>query len=105
MVFNLPKYGGDLSIEPDAVGNDGRLDVIAFNQGSLLCGLRYLVGIKTGKHRSFHDVDRRQATCIRITSDSRVPYQLDGDYVGHLPLAIEILPGRIHLRLPVGGQS
>ena len=105
MVFNLPKYGGDLVIEPDAVGNDGRLDVITFKRGSLRSGLRYLAGIKVGKHRYYGDVDRRRATSIRITSGQRVPYQLDGDYAGRLPLSIETLPGRIHLRLPVGPRS
>lgn len=100
MAFNLPRYGGDLSIEPDAIGDDGRLDVITFKRGSLFSGLRYVFGIKTGLHRKFRDVDRHQAKRVRMTSDSRVPYQLDGDYVGRLPLTIEVLPGRIHLRLP-----
>ena len=104
MVFNLPRYGGNLRIEPDAVGNDGRLDVILFKQGSLFSGLRYLAGIKMGTHRGFQDVVRRPATTIRITSDQRVPYQLDGDYAGHLPLTIQTVPGRIHLRVPAKTQ-
>tara|TARA_R110002049_G_scaffold2750_4_gene22034 strand:- start:235836 stop:237008 length:1173 start_codon:yes stop_codon:yes gene_type:complete len=101
MVFNLPKYGGDLLIEPDAVGNDGRLDAILFTRGSLWSGLRYVAGIKLGRHQRFQDVVRRTAKRVHITSDQRVPYQLDGDYAGHLPLTIETIPQRIHLRVPV----
>ena len=107
MVFNLPKYGGDLSIEPDAIGNDGQLDAIMFQNGSLLSGIRYVAGIKTGRHLGFRDVVRYSAPGFCISSDARVPYQLDGDYVGRLPLKIETLPGRIHLRIPMdsGGKG
>lgn len=104
MVFNLPKYGGALAIEPNAIGNDGLLDVILFKKGSLWSGLRYVGGIKTGLHQRFQDVWRQRATRLTISSSHRVPYQLDGDYAGHLPLTIETLPGRVHLRLPVDSK-
>ena len=60
MVFNLPRYGGFLNIEPDAVGNDGLLDVIAFEQGSITSGLKYVAGIWLGRHFGFRDVIRRR---------------------------------------------
>ena len=102
MVFNLPCYGGDLQIEPDAVGDDGRMDMIMFKEGSWFSGLRYVAGIKMGRHQRYADVVRHQAKSIRMTSHGRVPYQLDGDYAGRLPLTIQTLPGHVHLRLPVG---
>lgn len=100
MVFNLPQYATGLSIEPDAIGHDGLLDVIAFRGGSIYTGLKYLAGIKTGRHRSFGDVIRRRGASIELAASDRVPYQLDGDYVGRLPLKIETLPERVQLLLP-----
>jgi diacylglycerol kinase family enzyme len=102
MTFNFPCYGGSLSIEPDANGSDGLLDVITFRQGSVPSGLRYLAGVLTRRHHLFRDVVRLRGTSVRFSSDQRVPYQLDGDYGGRLPLEIEMLPSRVHLLLPPG---
>ncbi len=100
MVFNLPRYAAGLAIEPDAVGNDGELNVIAFRRGSILIGIRYLAGIWLGRHLKFPDIIRCRGKVIEISSESRVPYQLDGDYAGRLPLKITTLPGRVHLLVP-----
>jgi diacylglycerol kinase (ATP) len=99
MVFNLPRYAAGLAIEPDACGDDGVLDLIGFKRGSILSGLRYVGGVFCGVHRNWSDVVRRRSEEIELTSKARVPYQLDGDYVGHLPLVIETLPGRVRLRV------
>jgi diacylglycerol kinase family enzyme len=100
MVFNLPRYGGGLNIEPGAAGDDGMLDVIAFRRGSIPSGLKYITGIWTRRHLGFADVVRRRGREIEITSDDRVPFQLDGDYAGRLPLKIETNPGQVLLLLP-----
>ena len=100
MTFNLPKYAGGLLIEPRAIGDDGQLDVITFGRGGVLSGLGYAAGVALGRHVGFPSVERRQATTIEITSERPVPYQLDGDYVGRLPLRIETLSKRVRLLLP-----
>ncbi len=100
MVFNLPCYGGALMIEPDAIGTDGELDLIAFRKRSIASGLRYFGGVITGGHTRFTDVVRRRVQTIELDSDQPVPFQLDGDYAGRLPLKIETLPRRLHLLLP-----
>lgn len=101
MVFNLPQYGGDLTIEPAAIADDGLFDVIAFRSGSILSGLRYLVEIWFGWHLANASVVRARASAVSIESELRVPYQLDGDYVGRLPLKIEMLPRSVRLLMPV----
>ncbi len=105
MVFNFPCYAGHLKIEPDANGSDGLLDVITFRKGSIGSGLRYLAGVVTGRHKKFGDVISTRGTSIRFSCESRVPYQLDGDYGGHLPLRIEMLPSRVRLLLPASPED
>ncbi len=101
MVFNLPKYGGGLSIEPDAIGDDGLLDVIAFRGGSIPSGLKYVSGIWLKRHLGFRDVIRRRGKTIRLASEAgRIPFQLDGDYAGRLPLEIKTLERRVPLLVP-----
>jgi diacylglycerol kinase family enzyme len=100
MVFNLPCYGGGLTIEPDAIGDDGLLDVIAFQGRSVVSGLKYVAGIKTGRHLGFADIVRFRASAVRLESSQRAHYQVDGDYGGRLPIAIGIKPGAVQLLLP-----
>ncbi|MDE0866126.1 MAG: diacylglycerol kinase family protein [Rubripirellula sp.] len=100
MSFNLPRYGGGLNIEPDALGDDGLLDVIAFERGSIASGLNYVAGIWSGRHLDAEDVIRLRGQTIRVESKKDVAYQLDGDYGGQLPLEIETLPGCVPLLIP-----
>ncbi|WP_146392625.1 diacylglycerol/lipid kinase family protein [Allorhodopirellula solitaria] len=100
MAFNLPRYGGGLGIEPGAVADDGKLDRIALLQGFFFQGLHYFARIKLGKHLRHRDISRRRFQRALWTSPERVPYQIDGDYGGRLPLEIEVLPGRVTLLRP-----
>ena len=45
----------------------------------------------------------RMAKTIRIESDVDVPYQMDGDPGGVLPVEIEVLPQRVTLVAPAPG--
>jgi diacylglycerol kinase family enzyme len=96
-VVNVPRYAGGLSISPGASPHDGLLDVCTFKEGSLLSGLMYLGGVALGQHVRWQDFVTIRATEVRIESDVPVPFQLDGDPGGHLPLEIRVLPGRLTL--------
>ena len=97
MAFNLPCYAGGLSIEPHAIGNDGLIDVVAFEGRSIASGLRYVAGIRMGWHLSFPDIIRFRARSIHVHCESRVPFQRDGDYGGRLPIEISVQPAAIEL--------
>lgn len=100
MIFNLPKYGGGLRIEPEAIDNDGELDVIAFTRGSVFSGMRYVAGIWLGRHARYPDVVRRRGRVVEVSSRGAVPFQLDGDYAGQLPVRVEVQPSSVRLILP-----
>lgn len=99
-VVNLPRYAIGLQIAPRASGQDGLLDLCAFKEGSLWNGLRYLGGVWMRQHESWTDCVTRRITHVRIESDEQVPYQLDGDPGGFLPLDIEVIPQRLTLLTP-----
>ncbi len=99
-VFNLPCYGGGLRIAPQADGSDGLLDVCSFRGGHLWAGLKYTATILLGQHQRLADWTTWRARRLRITSEAPVPYQLDGDPGGMLPLDIRVLPGRLTLVVP-----
>lgn len=105
MAFNLPRYGGGLDIEPDARGDDGKLARISLRKGKLWSGLKYLIQIWMGWHLRNSDVNRRRFQTAVWTSPTRVPYQIDGDYAGRLPLEISVLAGRVTLLKPGGNRQ
>ncbi|HJN07378.1 MAG TPA: diacylglycerol kinase family protein [Pirellulaceae bacterium] len=102
-VGNLPRYAGGLRILPDADGNDGFLDLCTFKEGSIWNGLRYLSGVIMGQHQTWEDCTTKRTRCLRIESEAgEVPFQMDGDPGGVLPVAIRILPDRLTLLVPHG---
>ncbi len=100
-LVNLPVYAGGLQFSPDAVGTDGLLDACTFGSGSFWHALRYLGYVVTRRHRGLSDYSSTHVRRARIESDEPVPYQLDGDPGGFLPLTIEVLPKRFTLVAPL----
>ena len=96
-VVNLPRYAGGLNIAPAAVGSDGLLDICTFKEGSLWSALVYLGEVVLGQHETMEDFTHVQAAELRVESDAPVPFQLDGDPGGELPLEIRSLPGRLRV--------
>jgi diacylglycerol kinase (ATP) len=99
-VFNFPCYAMGLPICPDATGWDGELDLCTFRQGNLYNGLVYLAGIIFRRHRTFQDARFQEFTRLRIESDGEVPFQIDGDPGGNLPLEITVEPRSLPLLVP-----
>lgn len=94
---NLPRYALGLQMVPAAVATDGLLDVCLLRRGSLPHGLRYLAGVMLGRHARFADCTMTQCRSLRIEADAPVPYQIDGDPGGWLPVDVEMLPARVTL--------
>ncbi len=99
-IFNLPRYAWGLPLAPEAAPNDGLLDLCAFRRGSWWAGMQYLAAAQLGYHRRLSDCRIERGRRFRITSDRPVPYQLDGDPGGVLPVDVEVLPDRLTLLVP-----
>jgi len=99
-VFNVPRYAMDLRIAPEADPEDAKLDICTFPRGKLLHGLIYVAAVFVGQHRRLTRCENHQTDRIRIESDAPVPFQLDGDPGGELPLEIRVLPKRVKLLVP-----
>jgi diacylglycerol kinase family enzyme len=99
-VSNLPCYAGKLCFSPQAAGDDGRLDLCAFQGGSIWACLRYLIAVLAGRHEALRDCVTARATRMVLTAGEPVPYQLDGDPAGWLPLVIDVLPRRVNVLVP-----
>ncbi|MDO5113930.1 MAG: diacylglycerol kinase family protein, partial [Planctomycetia bacterium] len=99
-ISNIPKYGWGVPITPKAVPNDGVMDVCLWRGGSLASGLFLTVTAQCGIHPWFSRCHMRTGNRFRISlapgqKEVPVPYQLDGDPGGNLPVEVEVLPRRL----------
>jgi diacylglycerol kinase (ATP) len=99
-VFNLPCYGGGLQLLPQADGSDAQLDLCGIRRGSFPRFLALAAAVYLRQHQRLGNWMTRKARRLRIESDAPVPYQLDGDPGGFLPLEIEVLPNRLTMIVP-----
>jgi diacylglycerol kinase family enzyme len=98
--FNLPCYGGGLRLCPQANGTDGLLDVCGFRGGGFWRGLGFAAQVALGCHQRSADWTTVRVRRLRLTAAEPVPYQLDGDPAGVLPLDVDVLPHRLTLVEP-----
>lgn len=99
-IVNVPRYALGLRFVRDALGTDGHLDLCTFRGGSFFHGLWYLGSLLVQQHRLLPDCMIERVRRLRIESDRPVPYELDGDASGFLPLDVQIEPNRMTLIVP-----
>ncbi len=92
---NLPAYALGLPIAPQAVENDGLIDVHLFQRGSAFQMARYLCSVGAGLHERLSDVISVRASRVRLESQVPVPLQVDGDPAGQTPAEVRVLPGAL----------
>ena len=70
---------------PSARDDDGWLDVIVFRKPGPFQALYYLWKVFRGTHLDDPGVFHRRAKKVVVTSQHRIPVQIDGDPGGYLP--------------------
>jgi diacylglycerol kinase (ATP) len=93
-VGNAPSYGGGYRITPDALLDDGLLDVCVLGPVSKLDFERTLPKARTGEHVRHPAVTVRRARVVTLSSPGVVAYA-DGERMGPLPLTCECVPGAV----------
>jgi diacylglycerol kinase (ATP) len=96
-IANGAYYGGGMRICPDAEVDDGMLDLCIVGNLSRLAALREIPNLYRGTHIGHPAVEMARARRIEIDGDRDTLVHLDGEPFGHLPLRVEIAPGRLVL--------
>ena len=84
-VFNAPRYALGLPFAPAARDDDGWLDLIVFRKPGPFQALYYLWKVFWGTHLDDPGVFHRRVKRVVVTSQHRIPVQIDGDPGGYLP--------------------
>lgn len=83
-------YGGPFNMFRQGSQTDGLLDVLIFKNQSPWDLFRYMQAVLMGQHPNLDDVEYFQTESLTLTSEAPVPYELDGEMVGYLPLRVII---------------
>lgn len=79
VIANAPDYGGRLDPAPDAVLNDGLLDVVFMPGATRLSMLAWIARTRLNVHRSVPGVVNCRGSHVRVTFEAPTPWQLDGE--------------------------
>jgi diacylglycerol kinase family enzyme len=102
IVGNSRCYGSRYAATPGANPFRGDLEVVAQRGRGRRAALSFLLGIPWGRHVRRTDVVVTRSERVRIepaSPTSPVPYQVDGDVVGSLPVEVTIEPRSLRVRL------
>lgn len=92
LIGNGRFYGGNLPVFPAAKVDDGWLDLCVFPRMSWGLIARYAFGFVAGAPLVPRDVRMLRVTRARLTATA-VPFEVDGDLCGDLPVELGIAPG------------
>ncbi len=93
---NNVSFGGGMKVTPDALLDDGLLDVMVVQPLSRTAFLRIFPRVFRGAHVSDRRVSIQRASRIRIEADDIVAYA-DGERFAPLPVEIECVPGALRV--------
>ncbi|HUR11564.1 MAG TPA: diacylglycerol kinase family protein [Flavitalea sp.] len=97
-IANGSRYGGGFMVAPQAVLNDGLLDLVYIDEIGLWGRLKYLPVVEKGKHLQLSFIHWRRLKKIIISSPVLLPAHLDGEFMESTEFDIEILPARFLFR-------
>jgi diacylglycerol kinase (ATP) len=97
LVQNTPYTGGGLLIAPDAVVDDGWLDVVVIGPIRKLDLLVNFARVYEGSHRHHPAFSVYRARRVQIETDELLPKMFDGDVFGSAPVDIEVRCGAVHI--------
>jgi diacylglycerol kinase (ATP) len=95
-ICNSRVAGGNMIMAPDASIHDGWLDVVVANAISRWELMRTFPKIFSGTHTSHPDVEVFRARQVRVETDPPSLLTPDGESLGATPIAVEVLPGKLH---------
>jgi diacylglycerol kinase (ATP) len=94
MVFlsNIKNYAAFFTVTPEAVFDDGLIDVCIIHGNRRRDFLRWFAAAYTGRLTDYNDVTVTRGSRIEIDADRPLPYQVDGDSAGQTPLTVQVHP-------------
>ena len=98
-VANSESFGGGMRVAPNAIIDDGLLELFIVHSISRPEFIKVLPKVFTGEHISHPAVEIIQAKQVKLSSGNMPAYS-DGEAVGHSPVSAQIMPGSLRVFAP-----
>ncbi len=103
---NSKAYGGGMRAAPDAMLDDGLLEVpVLESVGKLSFLMKIFPKVFSGTHVHEPSVSVFRAAEVAISADRPFTMYADGDPIGELPLRVRALPGAVTILTPAAGPA
>jgi YegS/Rv2252/BmrU family lipid kinase len=97
LVMNGRSAGGFRRIAPEAVMNDGLLDVIIFREMPIMELAPLLIAVMTGQHPVNRNVISFKTAELSVESEQDIKTDMDGETGDKLPVKISVLHERLRV--------
>jgi len=91
------RFAGSFFLTPEAIANDGLLDICMIRRLNLLQRLKILTMVPKGTHIHDDKVDYYQTEKLSIAFGKKVPYHVDGELFFDINFDVELLPAAINM--------
>ena len=102
LVSKVRNYGGDFEIARSVTLMDDEFELVLLEGRNTLRYVKYFAGMVLNNLASMNGATVLRADRIRVTgpTDARIFVQIDGEFAGHLPAEIRIVPDALTLLIP-----
>ncbi len=102
LLSRVRNYGGDFQIAPSVTLREDCFEVVLFEGRSSVPYVKYFAGMALNRLSGMRGVTvlRAESVTLEAPEDRRVYVQVDGEYAGHLPAEVRIVPDALTLLLP-----
>jgi diacylglycerol kinase (ATP) len=99
-VLNTPTYGAGLRLAPQAVIDDGMLDVVLLEDLSFMGVMKLLPRLMGSGELRTSRVKRWRAQQVRMSTARPCLFHGDGEILGPTPVEIEVIPKAVRVLAP-----
>lgn len=100
VVANGRYFGGGMEICPEALPDDGLLDVLTIGDLTKRDLMTTMPRTYRGSHLPHPKAELLRGSAVTVSSPSALPVELDGEQPGTTPVRFEVLPRALRLRVP-----
>jgi diacylglycerol kinase (ATP) len=102
LLSRVRNYGGDFEIAREVTLFENTFEAVLFEGRSSTRYMKYFAGMALGRLAGMKGIAVLRTDRVRIScpEDRRVYVQIDGEFAGHLPAEIDIVPDALRLMVP-----
>jgi diacylglycerol kinase (ATP) len=98
------RFAGSFFLTPEAIANDGLLDVCMIKKLNLFQRFKILSMVPKGTHIKDDKVDYYQTKEINVDFREKVPFHVDGELYFDSKFEVSLLPSALHIIYKPGGK-